>query len=156
MLGRCAKKQRKFTNTHTHTHAGNWHKNHTHTHMRAWRVCHNAHKVQKDMRHEIHVLLMLKNEFVSTSCKRPTATPPPHFPLSTPPLLLVPCTLCVQRSNLAYETGQVSGAARTRSWNLYSTLRKLPLSSTVVVVAVAVVRYMHWIPWLLLLPLPSH
>lgn len=48
--------------------------------MRAWRVCHNAHKVQKDMRHEIHVLLMLKNEFVSTSCKRPTATPPSPLP----------------------------------------------------------------------------
>lgn len=143
--------------SHTHTQENGMKITHTHTHTlaRAWRVCHNAHKVQKDMRHEIHVLLMLKNEFVSTSCMRPTATPLPLSPSCTSlPLLLVPCTLCVQRSNLAYETGQLSGAARTRSWNLYSTFQKLPFSSTVVVVdvVVAVVQYMHWIPWLLLLP----
>jgi len=29
--------------------------------------CHNGCKGGKDMRHEIHVLLMLKNEFVSAS-----------------------------------------------------------------------------------------
>lgn len=79
-----------------------------------------AAKVEKDMHHEIHVLLMLKNEFVSGQLTPGrSSTRFPRFPtrLSRPFHLAFPTPSprfsCVHRCNLACETGQVSGV-RTR------------------------------------------